>query len=189
MNLIYKKHLITTSLIWTGCFVLFLFAYMLLLTPQNKGKKQIENQLNEKKQIYHSALEASQQETQVKLNKQIEQLKDGLKDYVADFENAANLTFDISQIAGDKEVGSFSIKTKENRQGPAISDSSYIFENQINISFTAGFNQFATLLNALERHRPVVFVDKFTIIRSNQGDSDHDVDMGLAVFVRKQTDS
>jgi hypothetical protein len=41
----------------------------------------------------------------------------------------------------------------------------------------------------LERHRPVLLVDKFTIIRSGQDDSVFRVSLNLAAFVRKQQDS
>ena len=190
MDPIYKKYFIKVALIWAGCFVLFLFVHMLVLSPQKKSKKQIENQLAEKKRMYESVLKAAQEETQIQLNEQIERLQSSLRDFVIDFEDSANLTFDISRIANEKEVASFSIKTKdkEKRGSSAIPDYDYMFENHIDVKFTGGFNQFAGLLNALERHRPVVFVDKFVIARSKGGNLGHEVRMDLAVFVRKRQD-
>ncbi|KPJ65706.1 MAG: hypothetical protein AMJ43_10235 [Coxiella sp. DG_40] len=181
---IYKKYFMTAALIWAGCFILFLFVYMIVLTPQRKSRKQIENQLAEKEQIYNSALKATEEETRISLNEQIENLRRKLNDFVINFEDSANLTFDISQIAGDKKLDSFSIKGKEAGQGS--SDLKYLYENQIDVAFTAAFNQFATFLNALERHWPIIFVDSFKITRSRQEDSEHKVNMGLAVFVKKQ---
>ena len=177
--------------IWTGCFILFLFVYMLLLAPQEKSKKQIEKQLAEKKRVYNSALDAAQEETKLKLDEEIKQLQSGLKSFVIDSEDLANLIFDISQIANDKTVTSFRIKTKDSRQGQGleIPNCDHIYENQINIGFTASFNRFAAFLNALERHQPIVFVDKFAITRSQQDDLGHQVNMNLAVFVRKRQDS
>ena len=186
MKSIYRKYFTTIALIWAGCFVLFLFVHMLVLAPQEKCKKHIDKQLAEKKQIYNSALRTAQEETQIQLSEQIERLQSGLKDFVTDFENSANLTFDISQVASEKEVASFSIRTKDNPGGSSIPNCNYICGNHIDVSFTAGFNQFATFLNALERHRPVIFVDKFTITRSDQNNSAHQVSMDLSVFVRKQ---
>ena len=178
------------SLTWAGCFVLFFFIYLLVLAPQKQSEKQIERQLAEKEQMYESALKATREETKFRLNEQIEYFQNSLKDFVIDFEDSANLIFDISQIANDKGVASFSIKGKEVRGGSEIPNCNYIRENHISISFiTADFNQFATFLNALERYRPVVFIDKFKIIRSNQDGSGHQVNMDLAVFVRKQQGS
>jgi hypothetical protein len=191
MKLVYRKYFTKAALIWMGCFVLFFFAYMFMLAPQKNSMEQLIKQLEEKKQIYNSALKATQKETQIQLNEQIEHLRDKLKNFVIDFEDSADLTFDISQIANTKEVTSFSIETgrKDIRRDPT-KPNKYIFESYIDISFsTADFNQFAALLNALERHRPVIFVDKFAIIRSPKGDSDRQVNMSLAVFVRKTQDS
>jgi inactivated superfamily I helicase len=191
MKSVYGKYFTKVALIWTGCFILFFFVYMLMLAPQKNSKEQLKKQLEEKKQIYNSALKATQKETQIQLNEQIEHLRNKLKDFVIDFEDAADLTFDISQIANAKEVTSFSIETskKDNSRDPAMSDK-YISESRIDISFsTADFNQFAALLNALERHRPVIFVDRFAITRSYKSGSGRQVNMGLAVFVRKIQDS
>ncbi len=189
MNPIYRKYFTKAALTWAGCFILFFFIHMLMLAPQGKSKDQIEKQLAEKKQIYASALKATEKETKIQLNEQIEQLRNGLKDFVIDFDDSANLTFDISQIANEKKVTSFSIKGKGARGSLAIPNCKYLCENHFNISFTASFNQFAAFLNALERYRPVIFVDGFKITHSRQEDLGHKVNMNVAVFVRKQQDS
>lgn len=185
----YKKYLTTAGLIWAACFVVFLLVYILVLGPQKNRKKRVEGKLAEKKQIYESALTASQKETKIRLNEQIENLRNRLKDFVIDFDDSANLTFEISQIANDKKVASFSIKGKENSVLSGESVSKYISENHIVISFTGGFNQFATFLSALERHRPVLLVDKFAITRSGQDDSTFRVSLNLAAFIRKQREA
>jgi len=181
----HKKYFITAGAIWAACFVVFLLAYILVLGPQKNYIKRIDNKLAERKQAFESARRAARGETKIRLNEQIERLQSRLNDFVINFEDSANLTFDISQIANEEKVASFSIKTKDSRGLSAIPDCSYICENQIEISFTGGFNQFATFLNSLERHRPVLFIDKFVITRSGQEDSGYQVDMDVAVLVRK----
>ena len=182
----HKKYLTTAGLIWAACFAVFLLAYILVLGPQKKHEKRLENKLVERKQVYESAQKAAQKETKIRLNEQIERLQTRLEDFVIDFEGSANLTFDISQIANEKKVASFSIKSKDGRGTSTISEAKYIRENHIVISFIGGFNQFATFLNALERHRPVLFVDKFAITRSGQDDSGYQVSLNVAAFVKKQ---
>jgi Tfp pilus assembly protein PilO len=190
MKPIYKKCFMAIA-IWMACFVVFFFAYMLLLAPQGKSKMQVEEQLAEKKRIYGSAVKAAQEESKLKLDEEIKQLQNRLRAFVVDSEDLANLVFDVGRIAGEKDVTSFRIKTQENRQGSGseIPNCSHICENQIKIGFNAGFNQFAAFLNALERHQPIVFVDEFAVTRSEQDDSGHQVNMNLAVFVRKRQDS
>ncbi len=185
---IYRKYLTTAALIWAACFMLFFFVYMLVLRPQRGSKKQVENKLTEKKQMYESALKATQEEARSQLNEQIERLRNRLGDFVIDFENSANLTFDISQIAGEEKLASFSVKSRDSSKVSAVPNCNYIGENHIDVSFTALFPQFATFLNALERYRPVLFVDKFTV-SSGRGDSNPQANVNLVVFVRKRQDS
>ncbi len=182
----HKKYLMTTGIIWAACFAVFLLAYIVLLGPQRNYEKSIENKLTERKQVYESALRAAQKESKIRLNEQIERLQSRLQDFVIDFEGSANLTFDISQIANEKKVASFSIKSKDDRGSSTITEPKYIREDHIVISFIGDFNQFATFLNALEQHRPVLFVDKFSITRSGQDDSLYQVSLNVAAFVKKQ---
>ena len=185
----HKKYLTTAGMIWAACFVVFLLAYMLVLGPQKNYKNHIENELAEKKQVYESALRAARKETKIQLTEQIERLRSRLKDFVIDFEDSANLTFDISQIANEKKVASFSSKVKKSGGLSTITDYKYIYENHIVISFIGDFNQFATFLNALEKHQPVIFVDKFAIIRSGRDDSVYQVSLNVAALVKKQRDA
>ena len=182
----HKKYLMTAGIIWAACFAVFLLAYIIMLGPQRNYEKSIENKLTERKLVYESALRAARKETKIRLNEQIERLQSRLEDFVIDFEGSANLTFDISQIANEKKVASFSIKSKDGRGPSTITEAKYIRENHIVISFIGDFNQFAAFLNALEKHRPVLFVDKFSITRSGQDDSVYQVSLNVAAFVKKQ---
>ena len=171
--------------IWAASFVAFLLAYLLVLGPQKDRIKHTENKLTEERQAVDSALRAAQEETKIQLNEQIERLQSRLKDFVIDFEDSANLTFDISQIASDQKVASFSIKTNDSRGLSTIPDCSYICESHIEISFTGGFKQFATFLNALERHRPVLFIDKFMITHARLEDAGYRVGLDVTFLVGK----
>ena len=181
----YKKYLTKVALIWAACLVLILLAYMIKFRPQKRIDKRLDSELTETKQMYEFAQKAAQKETQIRLKEQIEQLRNNLSDFVVDFEDSANLTFDISKIASERKVTSFSVKNKEKSGVSVIPDCNYISENHIDISFIAGFNQFATFLNALERHRPVIFINEFSITRSNQEDLAYQVTLDVAAFIRK----
>jgi len=169
--------------------MLFVLVYILVLAPQKSSKRRIEKQLAEKMQMYNSALRATREETKLKSDEEIEYLRTKLGDFAIDSKGLSNLTFDISHIADEKKVDSFGIRTKDKRGSSAVLNCNYVCENHIDVSFTAGFNQFASFLNALERHRPVVFIDMFSIKRSRRADSGHEVNMDMAVFVKKQQDS
>ena len=185
---IYRAYLIRTGIAWAVCLVLFVLAYMFILGPQRSSRKRLENTLKETKQQYEMAQVAAQEQTKIRLNEQIESLQGTIKDFVVDFEDSANLTFDIGQIADEERVNSFSIKSDDKQSVSEIPDCNTICENHIDISFIAGFNQFATFVNALERHQPVLFVNEFTISRSKKGQSNYQVSLDVAAFVKKQQD-
>jgi len=182
----YRKYLMRAAIVWAVCVVLFLVAYLILLNPQIKSKMNLQNKLTEKKQLYKSAQKAADGQTKIRLNEEIEGLRDTLKDFVVDLEDSANLTFDIGRIASKKDLSLFSIKNKDKRGVSEIPDCNNIYENHIDISFSAGFNQFATFVNALERHQPVLFVNEFSIARSTKDDSVYKVTLDIATFVKKQ---
>ena len=183
---IYRKYLIRTAIAWSACIVLLVLAYIFILGPQKSKRKRLQSTLTETKQMYEIAQKAAQEQTKIRLHEQIENLQDTLKDFVLDFEDSANLTFDIGRIANEEKVASFNIKNKNKQGNSEIPDCNSICENHIDISFIAGFNQFATFVNALERNRPVLFVNEFMIFRSNKGQSVYQVTLDVAAFVKKQ---
>ena len=182
----YKKHLVTGVSVWGVCLFIFALAYLLVLMPLKDSQERADNLITQKKETYESALKAAQEEEKSKQLKQIELLQDNVGDFAIDYENSANLTFDISQMANDKNVTMFNIKGNDNNKTSAIPNCSYINEGHLNIDFDAEFNQFAIFLNDLERHRPVLFIDTFSINRSGQDDASYQASLDVAVFVIKQ---
>jgi len=182
----YKKFLIRTAIVWAACLALFVLAYTFVLRPQIDRRKRLDDELAQKKQQYEMARLASREQTKARLNEEIEGMRDILKGFVVDLEDSANLTFDIGQIANEEKVSSFSIESKDKRGPLEIPDCNSICESHIDIDFVAGFNQFATFVNALERHRPVLFVNEFVIARSNRSELAYQVTLDVAAFVKKQ---
>lgn len=180
---IHKKYLETSGLIWSICLAIFLIVYLAVLGPQKDYKENVERNLAEKKEIYESALGAAKEETIVRREEEIEVLRNKLRGFVIEFEDSANLTFDISRVANEKKVSSFSVKSKDGRGITEIPDCKYIGESHIEIEFVGDFFQFASFLNELERHRPVLFVKKFTITKSRQDNSNCQVSLSVAVLV------
>jgi type II secretory pathway component PulM len=189
MKAVYRKYLATVALIWAGCLILLFLLYMLVIAPQQKSKSNTAKQLTETKQKYDQTVRATKPESGTQLREEIQRLKGRLQQFVIEPEQSADLTFDISQIAKNNQVSSFSIRSRDQTTASKIPNCNYIEEKQIYISFAASFDQFARFLNALERNEPTLFVDRFTITRSDQDDSSHEVSMDLTVFVRKESDS
>jgi hypothetical protein len=185
----YKKYLTTMGIVWGISLVVFAIASYFIINPQMKIKSKLFKEVAEKKAQLDLAYNASLEENKKKLAAEVETLRTKLGDYVSDYENFANQTFSISRIAGDKQVTAFTVKTPEmDKQQDQIKAKS-LQENKMEISFTSDFLQFANFINTLERHQPVVFVDRFKIQRGDQGGPSNKVDMSLSFFVRKKQTS
>ncbi len=181
-----KKYYTTIGLIWSACAILLFFVYMLALGPQRQQKKNMANQLVEAERVYDAAVEADEEQVQARLNRQLADLQARLKAFAVEFAESANLTFDISEIASQQQINAFSIKSQDNRAAPDMSEFACINEDNFDVSFTAGFNQFAGFLSALERHEPAMLVDEFVITRSEESEKGHHAKLNLAVLVTKK---
>jgi len=174
------------AIVWAGALVLFVVLYFLTISPQSKTLAKLSADLVEKQKTYEVAVAAAQQDNQKRLADEVESLKSRLAGYVIESEESANLTFDISRIAGDKQVSSFTIRASEQIRSADLIDIKNLQENAVVITFASNFKQFAAFLNALERHRPSVFVDRFKMVREDQAGNAQKVDMELAFFVKKR---
>jgi hypothetical protein len=190
MKAMVKKYLKTTALAWAGCFILFGCVYMMLLAPQISEKNKVQKELDEKQSLFNSALQASRKDTKIRMENEIGDLRNNLGNFVIDPEDLANLIFDISQMAKDKQVSSFSIESKDEKLSSRVPNCLLLGHNRIDLSFTSDFKRFANIMNSLERNKPFVFIDKFSIRQStSQTQASPDVKMNLSVFVKEGQDS
>ena len=185
----YKKYLTNIAIVWMVFFALVLFAYFIFIRPQGKIRYHLEKELSEKKQIYADARSAARDETKKRMDAELDELGKQLGELVIDSDASGNLIFDISQIASEKNVSSFSIKTQDSGDTHEIPGCLNIGDSRINISFVSDFNRFASLLNELERHQPVVFIETFSIRRDQKSSLKNEVSMGVSVLVKKRQDS
>jgi hypothetical protein len=185
----YRKYIMAMGIVWAASLVLFVLVYYVVIAPQLKIKNQVLKESTEKRQKFESALSAAQEDNKKKLAGEVEELKTRMSDYVSEYEESANLTFSISRIAADKQVSGFTVKTSEQSKVQDAAAARNLQENRVEIAFSSDFSQFASFLNTLERHQPVIFVDRFKVSRGDQSGVPNKVDMTLSYFVRKKQDS
>ncbi len=183
----YKKYIVMMAVVWSASAAIFALAYFFIVGPQVGDKEKLMAESAKKQKLYEEALTAAQPESKQKLAEEVRNLENRLGDYVAEFEESANFTFAISRIAAEKQVGSFTVKTNDPAKDSGKNAVKSLQENRVEIAFTSDFRQFATFLNALERNQPVVFVDRFKLLRAEPSQGANKVDMDLAIFVRKRT--
>ena len=184
-----RKFVTISAAIWLVYMLAFICVYFVVIFPQHQSKKMLENELNKKKQMLESAQNSAKEENKNRAIEEINILRDKLGVFTTDFRNSASLTFHVSQIARENSVNSLNIESKGNTVATESTESDNIIENHFAVSFMAGFNQFATFLNELERNQPILFVNDFLIIRSNLNDSLCNVTMDVTAFIRKQQEN
>jgi len=172
------------AIVWFCCIVVFALVFILVLLPQSSKKISIEGQYREIESSASEAFLAAQEQTKIRLNEHIEQLNERLGDFVVDPGSTSNLTYEISGISNEIGLNLFRIAPMSESIA-ALDDCKYVSGQFYHVSFTSSFNKFATFINALERYRPFIFVDTFSISQSHQGNQEHDVQMQLAILVAK----
>ena len=184
----YRKYILAMGIVWTASLVVFALVYYIVIIPQLKVKAQLLEESTEKQKMFESALSAANEDNKKKLAGEVEELKTSLINYVCEYEESANLTFSISRIAADKQVSDFAVKTPEQTWAQDALAVNNLQENRVEVAFASDFLQFANFLNALERHKPVIFVDRFKVLRGTQNSMTDKVDMTLSYFAGKKQD-
>jgi len=174
------KFLAIIVALWMGCAVITAFFYLLLLSGQTKVKEDLAAQLAQKKQSCEFLAEAATDEFQVKQKEQIENMQLDYNNFIVDSDAASNLTLDIGPLIDSKRVGSLRI-ARDKSGTEELPNCKKICEDSVNLSFSSSFIEFAKILNALERNQPVMFVDEFSIERSNSGNA-HKASIDLTFF-------
>jgi len=185
MKSIYRKYFKIGIIFWAFCFIILLLSYLFVLAPQESLRRITERKLADTKNLAQSAREAAEEKNKNLLLEQLSNSGKRLKDFVIEQENSANLTFDIGRISSEVKLDSFSSNFTGGEGTIKTDNYKHIIARQISVNFNSSFNKFAVFLNALERSRPVFFIDTFSITRSAESDSGHKVDMKLAVLVGK----
>ncbi len=179
----YNKYLKTTALIWGVFLIAFALVYYFVIYPSYEARKKAEKQLAESREEYEHALKVNQEDTKARMIEELQVLQNKLDVFALDFKSAADLTFDISRIAGESKVSSFNIQSDSIKSASA--DPNNIFEKHIKVSFAGGFRELAEFINNLERHQPVLFINDFKLSRQEKDKSSYQVALDIAALIRK----
>lgn len=184
-----NKYWLFAVAVWAPSLALAAASYMLVLKPQIQRGKDLDVQLADVKNLYRVARQAADKENQVRLERAVQTLDDRVSDFALRTDATSDLAFELAKLADETGLESFSMKPRR-KQGPeSIEDCTLIEQECIDLSFIGPFREFATLLNALERHHPTLFVETFSIRRGQTEKAKPQVNMQLAVLVKTPQES
>jgi hypothetical protein len=183
-----NKYVLIVALVWGPCIVLAVLFHLFILAPQMQRVVALEAELVHARGLYSQAIEAAKKENQARLTEAVDNVHNRVSDFVLRLETAPDLAFEIAELARETQVGSFAMRPQGKGGLEALVNCDWIGQKQIDVSFASQFDQFAALLNALERHRPVLFVETFAIRRPQEEATRPRAEMQLAVLVEKPHD-
>ena len=180
-----NKYLLIMAVVWGPCLMVAGAVYVMVLRPQMDHRHNLEACITQAKQRYARARDAAKPQTKARLTNEVDQLHDHVSQFLLGFDEATELAFEIGTLARETKLESFGMKHSDARASGPGRGCEYLGEKYLNVNFQSRFTRFATFLNALERHHPVVFVETFSIIRPQETNAEPRVDMGLTVLVEK----
>ncbi|OHB56346.1 MAG: hypothetical protein A2Y12_14840 [Planctomycetes bacterium GWF2_42_9] len=182
-----KKHVKFINLVWVSSIGLAVFTYFVAISPQLQIKKQINSQLADKEEVLTKLSKINNEQAKAEINQQIQQWQENVNEFVINEDQLAGLTFDIGQIAKDNKVDEFIIVSNDSAMTAKVG--TFVSEKQFKVDFKTDFNRFAAFLNAIERHRPVIVINSFSIDSPEYDISTNHVNMIISVYVKKKQGS
>ena len=180
-----NKYVLILAMVWGPSVGLGVMFHLFVLKPQMQRVTALETELSDARHLYGRATEAAKLETQMRLTETVARLDERISDFVLRPSAAPDLAFEIAELASATAVQSFAMKPRNRERLEVLALCDTIGEKQLDISFVGHFHQFASLLNALERHRPVLFVETFSIRRPRRETSQPETNMQVTVLVEK----
>lgn len=181
-----RKYIISAVSACVGGLALLGLLHSFVIGPKVVLADELENQILTKKAEYKSVTETASSSAKEALEQKFKTLCDRFDSFVIKHGSVASLALDIKQIAGEVGVGDFSSKNKTINSYEKIGRCEQIEKGRILVEFKGSFAQFAEFVNRLERNKPVVLVDTFTVTRSAKTESRHKFSMVLIFFVKKE---
>ncbi|MHC4114959.1 MAG: GspMb/PilO family protein [Planctomycetota bacterium] len=184
MSPIRKKYLAILAAVW-GCGFLALFAFQLcLVLPQNEIFAFLQEKLQKKQLELNDTKLANKAEIRATWQQKVDALTEKLADFVAEPNVLDKLAFTMSKIAGEIKVDGYTSRDTSGELYSKMPNFGYTGQTETSISFNGTFSKLAKFINTLERNKPVIFIDSFTITKSQSSATEHKANILLKVLVR-----
>ena len=175
----YKTRLGVLAWVWVAAAVVAGVFYAVILSPARAHHQQLVQTLAEEKGRLDWVAAATRPEALAELTEQVKALETRAGDFSYTREGLAELAFSVGRLAADQKVANVRVKTQETRGAT----DERVAERRLEIECNGGFHEFAGLLNAFERHRPVLFVDTLSIQRPTSAGEKLNTSMTVTVLV------
>ncbi len=185
MRPIQKKFFINIGVFWLLFVVIIIAVYAFGLRGVHREANQIIERLSNEIAKLNNPFGPVGERGLHMFDERLEMFHERYSDFVVEPDYVHNFPLKISQIAKKIGIRSISTKGKTGLLYSEIPNCERIVTSHINISWTGTYRQFAQLVNALERYRPVILIDRFRVSRSSLSSKLNEINIGLVIIVEK----
>ena len=184
MKPFHKKFLIIWALAWGTSLLLLVIIYVFLVTPQKKELEILRGELVEKEQQHSTSEIADSEKTRTQLSRETTQLSEKLAEYVVERDDLSKVTFGVKKIASEIGLRKYEGKLMAGLPYMPIDNCYRIGSMNVNLNFNSTFNEFARFINILERHKPIIFIENFSVEQPGGNETELQINMRFSTFVR-----
>jgi hypothetical protein len=171
------------ALVWGTSLLLLAVIYVFLMTPQKDELKILRSELVEKEQQYSNSEIADDAGTRTQLNKETKQLSEELAEYVVGLDDLSKVTFSVKKVASEIGLRKYEGHLIAGLYVP-IDNCYRIGSMNTRLNFNSTFNELAGFINILERHKPIIFIENFSVEQPSGTEAELQISMVFSTFVR-----
>jgi len=179
----FKKTSVRMICVWSGLMVVLLLAYVFCVLPARSHAKRISLRLLERQSELGKAIHYADKENIQSLLNSAKISRDRLLQFVTETDIATDCGFIVSKIAEQMKISDFTSRYHTGKATAAIPNCEHISMTQMNLSWRGSFSEFLHLINRLERHSPVVFVDSFSLMPAVDKSGSHEINIYLLMLI------
>lgn len=185
-----SRYQIVVAAVWVGTGLILGSGYFLFHVPQQSELLQLTSECAESQVILEQAQLAGREETKIKQQQRREEVDKLLSALSIPQDAVTELVFEIGRIAtNDLRLFDFSSQNQQQKSYPTVGKSKLVSEVWLKVDFQATFEQFASFMNRLECHEPVVFVEEVSFRRATGDSLGHTVSLELSFLTKTETDN
>lgn len=178
-----KHFMVKAAAIWGVCALAVTVFYLGVVFPSQRSVEQVSSRLDGITRRYEQASESVRSRRLEEMRRQVILRQEELAKYMVAGDAARDNASRISQIAERAGIKGYSTRYRGSCLTTELGNCVHVGISRIDISWEGDFEQFARMVNELERHRPVIFVDGFVISRPDNPAEGCQIAVSLVIFV------
>lgn len=158
-----NKTIATLLAVWSGAMITLLAVYAMAIAPVQNLALQKHEEFQKRARGLNHAVKLVNEQSLLSSIKKLRGINEKFERFVRNSDASHNFALEVSQIA--KKIGIPDLETNGNTTDMFLSipNCPNIAVSKMNITGTGNYKQFIRLINAMERHNPMILIHSFDI--------------------------